>query len=102
MIARSESHQAKPTPEGQRRDSVHATQEFVKWLKTNNLLTYQQALAEEGFDDLVSFSMISEEEIAELCRTVKMKLGHRYAAFDLLLSVSHRCRCYQEENTDAC
>ena len=56
--------------------SSSRTDVFVGWLKRNNL-PYQRELAEEGYDDLESFSMIPEDEIDELCRTVKMKTGHR-------------------------
>ena len=60
-----------------RRVSLDATQAFAQWLRRNNLHSYQEALADEGYDDLESFSMISSEEIEELCATVQMKPGHR-------------------------
>ena len=55
---------------------LSSTDVFVGWLKRNNL-PYQRELADEGYDDLESFSMIPEDEIDELCETVKMKAGHR-------------------------
>ena len=56
---------------------MDATEEFTRWLRANNLHIYQAAFAEEGYDDLTSFSMIPEDEIEELCKTVNMKPGHR-------------------------
>ena len=52
-------------------------EDFAGWLEKNKLEAYGDALAEQGYDDLASFSMIPEDEIDELCRTVKMKAGHR-------------------------
>ena len=60
-----------------RRGSMDTAEEFGGWLKKNTLHAYQEALAEEGYDDLASFSMITEDEIEELCASVKMKPGHR-------------------------
>ena len=51
--------------------------DFARWLGENKLSAYQQALSDEGYDDLVSFSMIAQDEIDELADAVKMKPGHR-------------------------
>ena len=63
--------------QGERRASVDETGAFVKWLTRNNLQNYQQALEAEGYDDLYSVSVIPEDELDELCLTLKMKPGHR-------------------------
>ena len=50
--------------------------EFSTWLRVNKIHVYQQALEDEGYDDVESFSMIPENEIEALCETVKMKPGN--------------------------
>ena len=50
---------------------------FITWLKTNNLQSYQKALEEEGYDDLATLSVMTQEEIDELSTSIGMKPGHR-------------------------
>ena len=64
------------TQESDRRDSVDATEEFTRWLRKNNLHMYSEHLAEEGYDDLRSLCALSEDEVEELCITMKMRPGH--------------------------
>ena len=50
---------------------------FIEWLKNNMLHSYQQALEEEGYEELESLTLLSEKEIDELSTSIKMKPGHR-------------------------
>ena len=54
-----------------------AKYEFVVWLKKNNLHSYQTALEEEGYEDLISIVLLNEDEIEELATTISMRPGHR-------------------------
>ena len=56
---------------------MDAAEDFAVWLRRNNIHIYQESFADEGYDDLESFSLIPAEEIEELCKAVKMKPGHR-------------------------
>jgi hypothetical protein len=58
-------------------DLSSAKQEFEKWLKANNLHSYQAALEEQGYEDLISIVLLSEEEIEELATAISMRPGHR-------------------------
>ena len=51
--------------------------EFVGWLKRNKLQAYQQALEDEGYEELESLVLLDEKEIEELSAAVEMKAGHR-------------------------
>jgi len=54
-----------------------AKYEFVVWLKKNNLHSYQTALEEEGYEDLISIVLLNEDEIEELATAISMRPGHR-------------------------
>jgi hypothetical protein len=49
--------------------------EFASWLTKHKLQSYQQALEDQGYDDLHALSLLSEEEIQELSTAVNMKPG---------------------------
>jgi hypothetical protein len=51
--------------------------EFIRWLEEYQFQPYQQLLEEEGFDDLESLTLLSQEEIQELSTAIHMKLGHK-------------------------
>ena len=54
-----------------------ADQEFVRWLKTNKLESYQAALEAEGYDGLDVLFTLSAEQLQQLAAKVDMKEGHR-------------------------
>ena len=58
--------------EGEQRDG-----DFSAWLENHKLHSYKQALAEEGYEGIESLTLLSDEEIEELSRSVNMKPGHK-------------------------
>ena len=58
-------------------DSSDLREEFLHWLKENNMASYFAALEEEGFDAIENLTLLSEDEISELATAIKMKFGHK-------------------------
>jgi len=58
-------------------DNEITRDDFAEWLKKHKLLSYQQALEEEGFEDLQSLVLLSPEQIEELSSAINMKMGHK-------------------------
>jgi hypothetical protein len=52
--------------------------EFLDWLKELKFLPYQQALEDEGYEDLESLALLTKEQIEELSATIKMRPGHKF------------------------
>ena len=50
---------------------------FVEWLKHNKLQAYQQALEDEGFEELESLALLNDEQLEDLSSAIQMKLGHK-------------------------
>ena len=46
-------------------------------MNKNKLMAYQQALEEEGFEDVESLTLLTSGEIEELSTAIKMKFGHK-------------------------
>ena len=76
---------------------MDARKEFARWLKKNNLQTYRESLEEEGYDDLMSLSMIPSCEVDELCTTLKMKPGHKRKMAALMAELSRDMQLKQKE-----
>ena len=58
-------------------EETGAHDKFVAWLKKNMLHSYQQDLEEQGYEELESLVLLSEEEIEELSTSINMKPGNR-------------------------
>ena len=53
--------------------------EFVEWLSEQKFVSYQQALEDEGYEDLQSLTLLSDEQIEELsviCKTYLLDPAH--------------------------
>jgi hypothetical protein len=50
---------------------------FLEWLHRNMLSGYQQSLEDQGFEELESLTLLTDEEINELSTAISMKLGHK-------------------------
>lgn len=57
--------------------ALDSDQEFIEWLKNNKFMPYQQALEEEGYEELESLVLLSKEEIEDLSTAIKMRPGHK-------------------------
>jgi hypothetical protein len=51
--------------------------EFLEWLKELKFLPYQQALEDEGYEELESLTLLTPEQIEELSVTIQMRPGHK-------------------------
>ena len=52
-----------------------ADHEFVDWLTKTKLLSYRGALELEGYEDVISLTYLTDEDIKELSVTIQMKAG---------------------------
>jgi hypothetical protein len=52
-----------------------ADHEFVDWLTKTKLLSYREALELEGYEDVISLTYLTDEDIKELSVTIQMKAG---------------------------
>ena len=52
--------------------------DFVEWLKHNKLQAYQQALEDEGFEELESLALLNDEQLEDLSSAIQMKRRYRY------------------------
>ena len=50
---------------------------FLMWLTKKKLHSYYKDLAAEGYDDLESLTLLTEEEINDLATKVSMKPGRK-------------------------
>ena len=67
------------TPEPQPEVAAHGSSSattLVDWLSGFKLQSYADAMAEQGYDDLVFLRDLGEHDIDELVADVKMKKGH--------------------------
>jgi hypothetical protein len=51
--------------------------DFLNWLKKHKLQAYFSAFEDEGYDDLASLALLSEEEVEEFATSIDMKKGHK-------------------------
>ena len=63
--------------------------DLATWLEANYLQSYLEALKQEGYDDLLSLSMLPEDEVDELCTALKMKPGHKRKMPALVRRLKH-------------
>lgn len=47
------------------------------WLASHGLGVYTESLLDAGYDDVLIFSAMRQEELAEMCELVQVKPGHR-------------------------
>ena len=57
--------------------ALDGDREFIDWLKKNKLTSYQQALEDEGYEELESLTLLTPEQIEELSVTIHMRPGHK-------------------------
>ena len=57
--------------------ALDGDQQFIDWLKRNKLISYQQPLEDEGYEELESLTLLTPEQIEELSVTIQMRPGHK-------------------------
>ena len=60
-------------------------------------MPYQQALEAEGYEDLESLTLMTEEEIAELSTAINMKAGHKKKFAAAILKARREMKLEEEE-----